>query len=325
MRAERPAPAILICLAALALLRPPAASAQAWVPAEGEGSVTTTYQNVYVRNHLTNDGEANTRLGSIRTNSVNTIFEYGITDKLAVDAELAWISSKYLGTRPHGPEDTGRYHPQFQDAYVGIRYNVSASPVVLTPFVGALFPTHDYETRGHAAVGRGFKELHVGVSAGRTLAPILRDVYVEARYTYAMTKRFEGLNLNRSYLDWEAGWAVNRSLSVRFLGAFFMTHGGLVTPLDAHIDHHLRDFHDRATRGKILRLGGAASYSVNRAFQINAAYATTVSGRNTHAPGGFALGFTWSFSRGLELPDLSSDTQTTDAQTTSRPDNSPQP
>jgi hypothetical protein len=304
MRAGRLALAIIICLAASALC-PARARAQAWVPAEGEGSVTTIYQNVYVRNHIRGDGTANTALGRIRTNSVNTSFEYGITDRLALDAELAWIASRYDGHHPHGPEDTGRYHPQFQDAYVGVRYNVAASPVVVTPFVGALFPTHGYETRGHAAVGRGFRELHVGVNAGRSLAPVVKDAYVEARYTYAMTKRFEGLNLNRSYFDWEAGWAPRRSLSFRFLGALFVTHGGLVTPLDAHIDHHLRDFHDRATRGRIVRLGGAATYSVGRAFDIHGAYATTVYGRNTHAPGGFALGFSWRFSRGLELPDLS--------------------
>ena len=304
MRAERLAPTTIICLAALALLRPAAASAQAWVPAEGEGSVTTNYQNVLVRNHLTNDGQKSTRLGSIRTNSVNTTFEYGITDKLTFDAEVAWIASRYGGTRPHGPEDTGRYHPQFQDAYVGVRYNVATSPVVVTPFVGALFPTHDYETRGHAAVGRGFKELHVGVNAGRTLAPFIRNAYVEARYTYALTKRFEGLNLNRSYLDWEAGWAANRSLSFRFLGALVLTHGGLITPLDAHVDDHLRDFHDRATRGRYVRLGGAATYTFSDAFDVFGAYSTTVRGRNTHAPGGFAVGFSWRFSKGLEVPQL---------------------
>jgi hypothetical protein len=307
MRVGRPAPAFVIFTAALALFaHAPRARAQAWVPAQGEGSLTTTYQHVNVRSHLNNHNEENTRLGRVRTNDVDTSFEYGVTDRLAVDAELAFVASRYLGTIPHGPPDVSRtYHPQFQDAYVGVRYNLLSSPLALTPFVGAVIPTHDYETRGHSAVGRGFHELAVGVNAGRSLDPLLKDVYVQARYTYSMQKRFEGLNLNRSNLDWEAGWQARRSLSFRFLGAVQVTHGGLTTPLDrAHLDEHVIDFHDRAARSEYVRLGGGATYNMGKAFGIYGAYATTVFGRNTHAAGGFALGFGWSFSRGLEVPQL---------------------
>ena len=307
MRAERPAPTLVIFAAALALFtHAPRASAQAWVPARGEGSLTTIYQNIHVRTHLTDTGEAQTHLGRVRTNAVNTSFEYGITDRLAVDAEVAFIASRYAGAIPHGPPDVSRtYHPTFQDAYVGVRYNVLSSPVVLTPFVGVVIPTHDYETRGHSAVGRGFTELVVGVNAGRSLDPLLKNVHVDARYSYTAQRRFEGLNLNRSNFDWEAGWQARPALSLRFLGAVQVTHGGLTTPLDReHLDHHLIDFHDRATRAQYVRLGGAATYALSNAFSLHGAYATTVRGRNTHASGGFALGFSWRFSRGLEVPEL---------------------
>ena len=121
MRVGRLAPTIVIFAAALALYAPRAA-AQAWVPAEGEGSLSTTYQFIALRTHLNRFGEENDALGRTHTNSVTTSFEYGITDKLTLDAEVAYIGSRYIGTRPHGPSDTGRYHPTCQDAYVGVRF-----------------------------------------------------------------------------------------------------------------------------------------------------------------------------------------------------------
>ena len=307
MRAKRLAPTIFVCLAALALRPSPSSTAfaQAWVPAEGEGSVTTTYQNLQVHDHFNGAGVASSAIGSIRTNAVITSIEYGITDRLTLDAEVAYIASKYKGAHPHGPPDTGRYHPTFQDAYIGVRYNVLESPVVLTPFVGVTIPTHNYDPRGHSGVGRHFNELLFGVTAARGLDPVLKNVYVQASYSFALLKHFDGLNLNRSNLDWEVGWDAHRRLSVSFLGALQVTHGGLITPLDEHIEDHLREFHDRATRAQYVRLGGGATLSVSRACDLHAAYLTTVSGRNTHAPRGFAVGISWRFSRGLDISKIS--------------------
>jgi hypothetical protein len=237
---------------------------------------------------------------------VLTGFEYGFTDKLALSADVAHVASKYIGQIPHSPDDTGSYHPTFQDAHLELRYNVLSKALVVTPFIGTTIPTHDYETRGHSAVGRGFHELLLGVNVGRQLDRILRDSYVHGRYSYAILPRFEDLKLNRSNAEFEVGWLATRLLSFRFISTFQKTHGGIPTPLDPRLDEHEKEFHDRITRSHYVYVGGGVGFSVKRSFGIHAAYLTTVYARSVHAPGGLLLGISWNFSRGLALSHGSS-------------------
>jgi hypothetical protein len=303
------APTIIACLAALSfcLALPAAAPAQAWIPPKGDGSVSVTYSNMYVRNHVDNTGRRSSAAGRIRTNSVVTSFEYGITDKLALNASLAHITAKYIGKSPHGPDDDGSYHPTFQDAHIELLYNaLNRKSWVVTPFIGATIPTHDYETRGHSAVGRGFHELRLGANVGRQFERFLPASYVHARYSYAILNRFDDINLNRSDADFEVGWFANGRLSFRFIADLQKTHGGLATPLDQpHLDEHEIEFHDRITRSNYVNLGGGIGFSVNRSFGMHAAYLANVYARNTHAHGGLVVGISWNFSRGLGLDSAS--------------------
>src|SRR6476619_4645940 len=96
----------------------PLVRAQAWLPLQGGGQVTITYENIYVRDHFDYTGKR-FDAGPIRTNTVVTTLEYGLTNKLTFDSELTHVTSKYegfVGPVPHGPPDTGFYHPTFQDA-----------------------------------------------------------------------------------------------------------------------------------------------------------------------------------------------------------------
>ena len=70
--------------------------AQAWLPLRGEGQVTITYENLYVKDHFDYTGKR-FDAGPIRTNTVVTNFEYGITNKLTLDSELTHVTSKYEG------------------------------------------------------------------------------------------------------------------------------------------------------------------------------------------------------------------------------------
>ena len=160
------------------------------------------------------------------------------------------------------------------------------------------------DVAGHSAIGRGFHELLIGVNAGRQLGPILPNVYLHGRYSYTILKRFEGMNLNRSNVDWEVGWLATGKLTLRFLGAWQKSYGGLNLPVDLHSEED-HEIHDRAARADFVRLGGGATFSVNRSFDIDIAYATTVWGRNIHAVGGMALGFSWRFSRGHDISKIS--------------------
>ncbi len=305
MGAKSIAASIIVCLAALFLhlALPITACSQAWLPLQGDGRVTLTYQNLHVRYHRNYLGQK-TDQGPIRTHTLLTSFEYGITNNLAIDADIAHVSSKFEGfvePVPHGPADTGAYHPTFQDSRIALRYNALNTAFVVTPYIAVAFPTHNYETRGHSAAGRALRELQMGVNVGRDLEAVLPGSYIHGRYSYAVVERVEELNLNRSNAEGEFGYLATPRLSLRFLAAWQRTHGGLEIPIDR--DHpHFHDIHDQATRANFVRLGGGATLSVTRSLDLHADYIRTVAGRNTHAPRGITVGISWRFSRGFS-PD----------------------
>ena len=291
--------------------------AQAWVPEKGDGSVTTIYQKVDVNYHYNSTG-IKQDTGHIHTHNSIMALEYGLTDRLAMDFGVTFVASKYQGNRPHGPPDDGSYHPEFQDVHLGLRYNLLARPFQLTPFVGVTIPTHDYEVRGHSAVGRGFKEFLIGVNAGRPLDPLVPNAYFQMRYSFAMHKRFAGLNLNRSNVDWEVGWWANKSITLRFVGSLQRTHGGFDFPADLHGPDEF-DIHDRVAKANYVQLGGGVTYSVNRFLDIHFAYAPSpIYVRNSHGDRGIVIGFTWNFSRGLSSGRITTNTAPTQGLTSGR-------
>ena len=275
------------------------AQAQAWVPSRGEGQVTITYENLYVRDHFDYTGKR-FQAGPIRTNTVVSTFEYGITDKLTLDSQLTHVTSKYEGfvaPVPHGPPDTGVYHPTFQDAIVGVRYNVTSRHLFVTPFVATLIPTHHYETRGHTAVGRDLRELQVGVNVGRDLEEIIPRTYFQARYSYAFVQNVEQFGLNRSNVDWEVGYYAKPRVSLRFTGAWQYTYSGVRYPLDQAVpDFH--ELHDRAAKSGFVRYGGGVTVTLAKNFDLHADVGNTFRGYTTHGARGLSLGISWRFSRG---------------------------
>ena len=284
-------------LVASAPLKP--THAQAWLPLQGEGQITITYENLYVRDHFDYTGKR-FDAGPIRTNTVVTTFEYGLTNKLTLDSELTHVTSKYegfVGPVPHGPPDTGFYHPTFQDARIGIRYNVINRQLIVTPFIATVIPTHHYETRGHTAVGRDLHELQFGVNIGRDLEDILPRTYVQGRYSYAIAQHVAQLNLNRSNADWEFGYYVTPRFSLRFTGAWQHSYGGIRIPLDSAMpDYH--ELHDRAAKSNFTRFGGGLSFSLTKFVDLHADFGNTARGTNTHAARGMSLGISWRFSHG---------------------------
>ena len=286
--------------------------AQAWVPHKGEGSVTTIYQKVDVRDHFDADGDVEDR-GSIHTHNLISSFEYGLTDKLALDFDLSYVASKWIGNgrRPHGPVDDGFFHPTVSDVHVGLRYNVATKPLVFTPFFSFTIPTHDYEVRGHSAVGRGFNEFVLGANVGRQLDPILARGYAHVRLSYAVVKHFAGFNVNHTNAEWEVGWLARKTLALRFIGAWQVNQGGLEFPPGIVLTPEQFLIHDRVAKVDYLQLGGGITLSLSRMFDIHAGYAKTVSARNTHGDGGIILGLSWRFSRGSGFGPIAKNTSPT--------------
>ena len=286
--------------------------AQAWVPPKGEGSLTTIYQKVDVRDHFDADGDVEDR-GQIHTHNLITSLEYGLTDKLALDFDLAYVASKWIGggRRPHGPVDDGFFHPTFSDVHVGLRYNVFSKPLVFTPFFSFTIPTHDYEVRGHSAAGRRFNEFVLGANIGRQLDPILPRGYAHVRLSYAMLKHFAGFNVNHTNAEWEVGWLARRTVALRFVGAWQANQGGMEFPVGVVLTPQQFLIHDRVARVDYLQMGGGITFSVSRLFDIHAGYAKTVAARNTHGDGGIILGLSWRFSRRSGFGPIAKNTSST--------------
>jgi len=286
--------ALLIVTAPLSLTQ-----AQAWLPSQGEGQVTFTYEHIYVKDHFDYLGKRFDG-GPIRTHTVLTNFEYGLTDRITFDSQLTHVTSKYEGfvpPVPHGPPDTGAYHPTFQDTAFGIRYGLMSRHLFVTPFVAVVIPTHHYETRGHTAVGRDLRELQFGVNVGRDLEKIIPRTYFQARYSYAFVQNVEQFGMNRSNVDWEVGYYAKPRVSLRFTGAWQYTYSGLRYPLDNHVpDFH--ELHDRAAKSGFLRFGGGATVTLAKNFDLHVDVGNTFRGYTTHGARGLSVGISWRFSQG---------------------------
>src|SRR5689334_24785221 len=147
--------AMLLLVAPLA----DAAFAQAWVPGEGEGTVSVLYQGANSLYHY--KPTAKVDLGRIDSHALVLDTTYGLTDKIAVDVALPFVVSKYAGTQPHPTSlDDGNYHGTIQDVRLDLRYNMTRRRrMAVTPFVGTVMPSHDYEYYAHSAPGRRLREL----------------------------------------------------------------------------------------------------------------------------------------------------------------------
>jgi hypothetical protein len=296
---------LLRALAFVSTVLGPASSgfAQAWTPPKGEATLDLSYENLYVRDHLAQHGEA-AQLGQIRTNVLLFDLTYAVTDRLAATASLPYVYSRYDGKNPHTlPADNGDYHGTFADYRLDLRYLVLRDPAVVTPFVAAIIPSHHYVTFAHSAVSVGLREYLVGVNLGRRLDPILADAFVQARGSYAFVEHVLGISHDRSNYDLELGYFVTPSLAVNAAGNYQRTHGGIDFPVvgtpefKALVNSPYWPVHDSVARAEYMNIGGGLTYALTGSVDVSASYVTMVWGKNIHkiSPG-LVFGFNYGFS-----------------------------
>ncbi len=269
------------------------ASAQAWLPARGEGAVSMLYQNTLVKDHVTADG---TRLdvGHIESNGALVDLTYGITDKWTVSANVPWLEAKYMGAYPHPGSaiDNGQYHGGAQDLRVDVRYGLRKGRTAIAPFVGVIVPTHDYPFYGHASTGRDLRELQIGAFTGHAFDT---GMFVQGRYSYGFVQRELGIHHDRSNIDLELGYFLTPRLRALGMMSGQITHGGLdlyvgwigLTPAQ-----FLR--HDQLSRSNVLDVGGGLQLSVGNGTELFTSLVTTAAAVNGHA---LSHGFTFGVSR----------------------------
>jgi hypothetical protein len=279
---------------------PPALWAQAWLPARGDGYFSLNYAGFVTRDHLISSGQPSDR-GPTRLDVLTAGLFYGITDRLAVSADIPFIASRFNlapGLSPNAHDlaariDDGRYHGTFQDFHAALKYNAVKSAIMVTPFVEVTVPAHHYETFGHSAPGKYLRECHLGLNIGRLLNPVLPRAYFDLRYSYSFVQDLEDMNLDRHNVDLEVGYFLKPSVAVRAIGAVQKTVGGvesLVRPDSPSFPNH-----DRLERAHYTRIGGGVTFSLPRKMDLFVLLVSTVSGRNVQAFTALGIGVSWRF------------------------------
>lgn len=285
------------------------ALAQAWVPPAGVGSVNFVYQRIDNTGHRLTDGSL-VKNGKSLDVGIGIEAEYALTDRLSVSAGLPYVFAKYVDPEPPPPflpflpvDHCRCWHSGWQDFGFTARYNVVGGVFALTPSVSVGVPSHDYDFRGEAVVGRALTEARIAVDAGQRLDAISPRLSVLGRYSYAFVERVLDVPNNRSNATVESAFLLTTRLSVRGLLSWQHTHGGLrigspppsdlLPPGDVNTPERL-DQHDRLLRDNNWRVGGAASYSLSRA-DVFASYIEYVRGTDTHAGRALTVGVSWPF------------------------------
>ena len=240
--------------------------------------------------------------------------QFGLNDRLAVNASLPFITAKFAGgPSPHlvgvrgqpSNLDNGTYHGSFQDFHFGVRFNILRSRrMALTPFAEASIPSHHYESLGQSVVGRDLRALILGAAVGGFVDALLPGVYFQTELSHTVVQEVLGIRPNRSRVDSEVGYFVTPRFAVRFLESFQVTHDGIDfigsrPALSIHsgdpitFDHFLN--HDRLLRSNFLNLGGGVVFAVNDSLDLFASAAKMAWGENVQRLRDVTVGANWHF------------------------------
>jgi hypothetical protein len=303
----RYSPLAIGVISAALFAAPSQARAQAWMPPAGVGSVSVSIQQIRNTGHLLTDGS---RLddGKSVDASIYIEAEYALTDRVSLSAGLPFVFAKYIGPGPTPfnflPVDACHcWHGGWQDFAMTARYSVTKGWFGLAPSVSAGVPSHDYDFRGEASLGRNLKELRVAVDAGQRLDAISPRLSIQERYSYAFVERVLGIANNRSNATLEGTFLLTRRLPLRGLLSWQHTHGGLrfgspppadvVFPGEVNTPDRLLQ-HDRLLRDNNWRAGAAAAYSFPL-VDVFGSYIEYLRGTDSHAGRVVTVGVSWPF------------------------------
>jgi hypothetical protein len=275
-------------------------SAQAWVPARGEGAVSIAVQSMKVTKHLAAAQEV--AAGDIDTNVVLTDVTFGLTDRIAVDLALPLVTSRYQGAfaHPNTDIDDGTYRTSLTDVRFAVRYNLVRGSAVVTPYVGSAVPSNNYAFYGHAAPGQQLRELQIGVYGAKLLERGLPGLFVSGRYGFAFVEQVLDMSRNRSLADLEVGYFFNSRFRAFTSANGGYSHGGIDFPVTGlpGLPVEYRVNHDQIQRIHFLNVGGGAAFSLTDAVDVFGSFSTQVAGRNGHAMDrGITMGVSWGFRR----------------------------
>jgi len=297
------------------------ASAQAFIPAPGEGTVSVSYPSVVTRGQHGVSGTWFPNAPQIAALSGDTTdthaliwyVDYGVSERFAVHASLPYMQVRYDGPLPHtvgfngqpSTLDDGTYHGSFQDFYFGSRFKLLQSPrFALTPFAEVIIPSHHYESLAQTAVGRDLRALVFGAAVGGFADQLLPGLHFQSRVSYAVVQQAVDIRPNRTAIDSALGFFVTPRLAVQFIQTFQLTHDGIdwVGPpefLALHDGRRMNDEygrnHDRLVRANALSVGAGVSFELSRKIGVFATFTKLAWGENIPPPRSVTVGMNWNF------------------------------
>lgn len=304
------------------------ASAQAFIPAAGDGTVSVSYQSVVTRGQHGVSGAwfpnapqlPELPQDSTSTHAIVSYVEYGLSDRLAVHASLPYMQVRYEGPIPHtigfkgqpSDLDDGTYHGSFQDFYFGVRFKALESPrFALTPFAEVIVPSHQYESLGQSAVGRDLRAVVFGAAVGGFADQLWPGLYFQTRISYAVVQQAVDIRPNRSAIDTAVGYFITPRLGIQLIQTFQLTHDGIdwVGAPDFLALHDGRPMngeygrnHDRLVRANSLNFGAGVAFELSKRIGFFATFTKLAWGENLPPPRSVTVGMNWNFQTGRSTP-----------------------
>ena len=280
------------------------------MPPAGVGSLTISVQGIDNTGHLLTDGSA---VGGLSTSlSLFVEAEYAITDRLSISGGLPYVGAKWTDPLapppfiPYLPVDQCHcWHAGLQDFSFSARYNaLNAGGFALTPSISVGVPSHDYNFRGEAVIGRDLKETRLAVDVGQRLDRISPKLSVQGRYSYAIVERVLDIPNDRSNVTLDAAFQFTRKFGAHGFTTWQRTHGGLrfggmgslQPPGEVNTGERLLQ-HDRLLRDNNFRAGGGVSYLLQK-VDLFASYVAYLSGTDSHLGRALTGGISWPFELG---------------------------
>lgn len=316
---SRTASRVAVCGAFLLAVASPA-SAQAYIPARGDGTVSVSYQNIRTHGQLDMDGNQLFKPEGPREgtdgHALLWYVEYGLSERIAVHASLPYIQTKYQGCCAHtigisgqpSALDDGTYHGTFQDFYFGSRFKLRESArLAVTPFVEVVIPSHHYESLGQSVAGRDLRALVVGTAVGGFADDLLAGLHFQTRLSYAFTQNAVDIHPNRTGIDSSVGYFFTPRFAIDFLETFQHTHDGTdwgpFPPFGIGFRDGrplTRDYglnHDRLARSNALTFGVGASFALTEKVGFFGTMSKLALGENLPAPRVMTVGMNLGFQR----------------------------
>jgi hypothetical protein len=280
--------------------------AQAWVGDPNSMTLSVGYNFSFATKIVESGGNS---LDGVRTFQHTMLFSTEYVTPLpglAISAQLPVLGLQFKGAdnegeiiRAHGSYDDKTTHFVAQDFRLDIRYAILEELFALSVKVGGSIPTHDYERQGFTSAGRGLKQLHLNVAAGRTLEPFLPSLYFHLQYTFNLVENFKSEFEETSHaqhysnVNAQIGYFILPELQINLATDIRIGHGGIDFVDWFQLHPVERDFHDVILKENAYLLGGGLGYEVIEGLTISALARAFLGGRNTRNAHFFGLDVTY--------------------------------